>query len=57
MLIMEEVVLVWGQGAHGKSLFLPLNSVINLRQLLKNKNSKKRLIKGGNALRRLGKSL
>ena len=57
MLIMKEVVLVWEQGAHGKSLLLPLNSVINLRQLLKNKNSKKRLIKGGNALRRLGKSL
>lgn len=39
-----------------ESLFLPLNSVINLRQLLKNKNFNKRLIKGGNSLRRLGNS-
>lgn len=58
MLIMEEVVLVWGQGAHGRISDSCLsNSVINLRQLLKNKNFNKRLIKGGNSLRRLGNLL
>ena len=32
MLIMREVMHVWGQEAYGKPVFLPLNFAVNLKQ-------------------------
>lgn len=31
MLIMAEAVHVWEQGVYGKSLYLPLNVIVNLK--------------------------
>ena len=36
VLVTGEAVLVWGQEANGKSLYLPLNSAVTLKVLLKN---------------------
>lgn len=36
MLVTWEAMHVPGQGAHGNSLYLPLDSVVNLKLLLKN---------------------
>lgn len=33
MLVVGAAVHVWGQGVHGKSLYLPLNFVFNLKLL------------------------
>ena len=33
ILIMEEVTHVWGQGVYEKSLYLPLNFVVNEKLL------------------------
>ena len=42
MLIMREVMHVWGQEAYGKPVFLPLNFAVNLKQLEKIKYLKKK---------------
>lgn len=41
MSIIGETMTVWGQGIYEKSLYLPLNFVVNLKTALKNKVFKK----------------
>lgn len=44
-LIVVESVHVWGHGVYRKSLYLPLNVIVNLKLLLKKKSKKKKRIK------------